>query len=163
MGDSWGHPVATTSPKPGPETLGDQIQIPPQSSDGTATGPASHQVSSLLPTQITTRLHSQLAALVQRQKSTLLDSTGGFLLRCKTNLNVAPCGRRKLLVGSTLQNEPSGKCSVLTPWKNRQGLPDKPSCGFHSQLHSLAVGYCSMVLMEAGSRAEDLLDFRFFL
>lgn len=65
MGDSWGCPVATISLKPAPETSGDQIQIPPQSSGGTAIGPASH----LVPTKITTWLHSQLAALVQRQKS----------------------------------------------------------------------------------------------
>lgn len=101
MGDSWGCPVATISPKPAHETSG--VQIPPQSSDGTATGPASH----LVPTQITTWLHSQLAALVQRQKSWLLNSTGGFPLRRKINLSVAPRGRRKLLVGATLEKEPS--------------------------------------------------------
>lgn len=108
VGDSWGCPVTTTSPKPGSEMLGDQIQIPPQRSGDTAIGPASHQVSSLVPTQITTWLHGKLAALVQRQKSRFLDSTGGFPLRRETNLSVAPCGRRKLLAGPTLQKEPSG-------------------------------------------------------
>lgn len=71
---SCGCPVATVPPKQGPESPRDQIF--PQSSDSIATGPARHQVSSLVPTQIMTWLHSQPAVLDEGQKSWLLGSTG---------------------------------------------------------------------------------------
>lgn len=139
MSDSWGCLVATVSPKRGPEALRDQIQIFPRSSDGAAIGPARHQASSLVPIRITAWLHSQLAALDQRQKSWLLDSTGGLPLRHKINPSVAPCGRRNLLVGSLqFHRGKNAQWIVLLP---KPSLPlgrvdqtaQMPPCAFHSQ------------------------------